>query len=207
MLTALGCQNFRDVNHGKNVQKMLHCMLLKAASYQDNAEQVQCCSSSDLLDVFLNIIWFLASNLASCKSSAQLSPPSVATIAEIRWARKKKLRKHRHPEGKRNRGGFANAPMFKDVQRITAINQKHRSWLWAMLQVFHICSDAVEVGGLMCSEQITCNEIGLASCQLATLILLTCLFSWPPPLWSKPAGYWKTIRHYIAIWTQVPCLW
>lgn len=51
MLRAPDCRNFGDVNHGKNGPNMLHSILLKAASYQDNAEQVQCCSSRDPLAV------------------------------------------------------------------------------------------------------------------------------------------------------------
>lgn len=67
-----------------------------------------------------------------------------------------------------------------------------------MLQVFHICSDAVEVGGLVFSEQNR-TLIGLASYQLAILILLTCLFLWPLPLWSKPAAYWKCDHDYLPL--------
>ena len=70
MLRAPDCRNVGDVNHGKNGPNMLHSIWLKAASYQDNAEQVQCCSSSDMLDVLFEYDFlFLASNLTSCKSS------------------------------------------------------------------------------------------------------------------------------------------
>ena len=79
-----------------------------------------------------------------------------------------------------------------------------------MLQVFHICSDAVEVGGLVFSEQST--ETGLASYQLANSDLADMLVPLARPrfdlsLLATESVTMTICRYWVAIWTQVPCLW